>query len=115
MIRSYSVPIQPQIPIKVNIAQPRQKLHVVSSREQRLEIFAWIRGHRRNHQALLREQAIENFPQSHHSKLAHPAIAIVRAYDFESRHQHTQLLYDRGPWKRRIFDAELVVLQELNG
>jgi hypothetical protein len=53
-LRHLSVPVQPQIPIKVNIAQPRQKLHVIGSREHSLNVLAGIRGCRRNHQTLLR-------------------------------------------------------------
>lgn len=108
------MPIQPQIPIKVNIPQPRQELHVVGSWEHSLDILAGIRRRRRNHQPLLRKQAIKDFPQRIHAKFAHAPVAVVRSNLFERRHEDTELLDDCGAWKGLIVNAELVVLQKLN-
>lgn len=108
------MPIQPQISIKIHIAQPGQEFHVVGSREHSLDILAGIRSCRRNHQPLLRQQAIKHFPQRIHAKFAHAPVAVVRSNLFERRHKDTELLDDRGTWEGFVIDAKLVVLQKLN-
>lgn len=109
-----SVPIQPQIPIKVHITQPRQKLHVISSREHSLNILTGIRRCRRNHQPLLRQQAIKNFPQRIHAEFTHASVAVVRSNIFKRRNKDTELLDYRGAWKGFVVDAKLIVLQQLD-
>lgn len=91
-----SKPFQPIIRIKVNLAQPRQKLHIISRLEQRIDVPDMLprrrhmmMGRRRGYRdSRRRQQAIEDFPQSHHAEFANAAVAVVHADGFESGCQH---------------------------
>jgi len=67
-----------------------------------------------NGDPLRAQQAIEDFPQSHHAEFADAAVAVVHADGFEGGCQDAKLLNDLGAWEGFVVAALLVVFEEFD-
>jgi hypothetical protein len=68
----------------------------------------------RDRDSLRAQQAIEDFPQSHHAEFADTAVAVVDADGFEGRCQDAELLDDLGAREGFVVAAVLVVFEEFD-
>ena len=87
--------------------------------EQRIDLADIVRGSHLllrggDGHPLRAQQAIEDFPQSHHAEFANAAIAVVDADGLEGRGQDAELLNDFGTGQGFVVAAVLVVFEEFD-